>query len=507
MEESLVRTIIAAAPIRPAPYPDEWSESYLGRFARRLGLQRPWRQDLEVLRPMVPRHVQGADGGCPVYGGEQLPGWAVLGRGAQIRYCYVCINDQAFVRARWRIASFTVCTVHDVNLRDGLVEPAVTSQYKHPHKRLIEEITPAETLDGATSPTPLGRAYALAVWGGFERAVLSDATGRGLVDPLAWALLVERLLDAVVTAVRGPDYPPKDVPRHEHRAEWLQKAGLHLASDREVVLRFLLNLPLAAHRGAAIACLGRLIHDEERRRTVISILPLQLLRERLLAAAPGPVQTAAAGALSRALHPEGHRSFEAAEAILGCPPSLLQFLVRESKVQGVKKIQFGRKQYVFIPDAEIERLRRLFSACLTFDELLHDLAIDRQAYWALLDSALLTPIEYGSWRRYRRQEIALLLSRLDSAARPLPANPKSMQPLMGAWLHMRYRHRPLMRQVLDELLEGQLPLYRSLERPGLQAYFVDHTAPDRLRWLSTAHYKLAANARAAAGQLSLWEAA
>ncbi|MCK7491574.1 MAG: hypothetical protein MZW92_07655 [Comamonadaceae bacterium] len=50
--------------------------------------------------------------------------------------------------------------------------------------------------------------------------------------PLAWAMTVERLLDAVVTAVRGPDYPPLGMPRHEHRAAWLLKHGMSITPDR-----------------------------------------------------------------------------------------------------------------------------------------------------------------------------------------------------------------------------------------------------------------------------------
>ena len=78
---------------------------------------------------------------------------------------------------------------------------------------------------------------------------------------------------------------------------------------------------------------------------------------------------------------------------------------------------------------------------------------------------------------------------------------------MGTWLHMRHRARSLIRGVLEELFDGRLPLYKSLEREGLQAYFVDRAAPARLRWLSVAHYAAKAKERSMTAQLPLWEAA
>lgn len=493
-------------PVRPARHIDEWDETYLGRVARAHGVVRPWRGDLERLRPAVLGVHDCCSDGAPAYAGEALPGWAVVGRSAQIRYCYACLLEKRYVRARWRLACFSVCTLHGVNLKGGLVEPAITTAYKHRGRRPVEDMTAEEAVDGATSPTPQGLRYARRVWGPFERAVSCAAGDAEVSCALAWALLVERLVDASATALRGPDYPPRHVPRTEHRCWWLSKMGLAIAPNRNGVLSFLLGLSLSAHRRAALACLSRLMGDELRRRTVMSRLPLQELKDRLLAADPIP-KAESTGALPRAKHPAGCKSLEATETVLGCSPSLLYYLVQEHHFKGVQKIRFGRKQYVFIPDAEVERFRRFFASCMTFDELLQSLAIDRQAYWVLNDCALLNPVELGSWRRYRRQEVAALLTRLDDASRPMPASAKHIEPLMGPWLHMRRRVRPEIRTVLDELLAGRLPLYKNMERQGLQAYCVDYAAPARLRWLSEAHHAAQARQRTMATQRSLWDVA
>lgn len=495
-----------AVPVRPARLQDEWSETYLGRAARLLGLRRPWRADLETLRPLLPAIDAGREDGRPAYGPEPLPDWAADGRGAQIKFCPQCFTEKPYIRQRWRIPFLTVCTVHGIALKRNLVEPAITSDYKRPEKRTVNDVSPDEAWAGATCPTPAGLMYAKAIWGTFEQAVCSDATADVLADRLAWSLLAERMVDAVVTARYGPDYPTKQAPRHEHRGWWLNKGQLRISPDRVGVLTFILGQSGAPQRRAILRALTRMIVDEVRKRSIMSRLPLIELKERLLAAQPAEAARGC-GALPRSMHPPGCKSMEAVQAILGCQESLVHLLVRDQHFKGSVQIQFGRKRYIFVPDAEVERVRRYFSTCMTFDELLETLAIDKPAYWALHDSGIVSPIELGSWRRYRRQDVSALLSRLDSVSMPWPVRSLQLEPLMGDWLHMRRRPRFLIKQLLGEVLEGSVPIFKRLDREGLQAYFVDHTAPARLRWLTKAHHATNAMERNTAAQLALWELA
>ncbi len=500
------RAVKATVLVRPTRKQDEWFETYLGRAVREFGVLRPWRPDLEVLRRALPQPIARTDDGRPVYGSEMLPGWAAVGRQAQIRVCAHCFLESRYVRARWRIPFLTVCTAHGTVLKDGLVEPAITAAYKRPNKRAVSDVTDDEVMEGATCPTPTGLNYARMIWQPFEHAVCSAEAPEVVADRLAWALLAERLIDAAVTAHRGPDYPTKDMPRHEHRGWWLSKEGLYITPDRAGVLVFLLDQGGSSRRRAILTTLRRLIDDESRVRTIMSRLPLVELRERLLAAAPVG-ERPGSGALPRALHPPGCKSFEAVEAILGCTPTMLHHLLRTDYFQGVIRIQFGRKRYVFVPDAEVDRVRRLFATYVTFPELLEELAIDKRAYWALHDAGFVPPIELGCWRRYRRQDISALLSRLDSASRPVPASNTGLQPLVGDWLHMRRRPRACIALVLADILEGRVPLFKRLDKEGLQAFLVDPSAPTRLRSISEAHHATNKIARNAPTQRSLWEKA
>lgn len=506
MDKTNAQCPSVAIPVRPKRQQDEWSETYLARAARAMGVRRPWRYDLEALRELLPAADAGNDDGRPHYGVDSIPAWAAQPRGAQIRVCAECFLQARYVRARWRIPSLTICTTHGTLLKDGLVEPAITSNYRRPDRRTIADAAPEEITDGSSCPTPAGLAYARQMWQQFEQAVCSNADAEEIGDHLAWALLAERLLEAVVTSRRGPGYPAKDELRHEHRAVWLGREGLTIAPDSAGVQAFVLGLRATQHRRAAIACLSRLIGDEFRRRTVMSRLPMAEMKNRLLAANPGK-GTVPCGALPRAMHPVGCKSLEAVKEILGCSSQVAEQLVKDEHLKDVIKIQFGRKRYCFVPDAEVDRIRRLLASCMTFAELLEALAIDKQGYWALHDAGFLPPISFGRWRRYKRQDVSILLSRLDSVSRPMPATVVGLQPIMGEWLHMRRRPRAFIRTILDDLLAGRVPVYKRVDGNGLSAYYIDHQASDRLRFATEAHHASVARAQAIANQLSLWEQA
>jgi hypothetical protein len=489
-------------PVRPASRDDEWTETYLGRLARANGVRRPWRDDLESVRYAVPDHLRTRVIGAPEYELQSLPGWATVGKGARIRYCPACFSQSRHIRARWRISMFDVCTIHDLCLKNDLCEPAITANYHDPGKKRISEITDEEIWEGAICPLPATRQYAQLLWSDFEKAFVGELDG-SKADFVAWSLLAERLVDAVVTAVRGPDYPPKNVARLAHRANWLVKTGWTLGASEKGVLGFLLSLQLNIHRRAAASCLRHLIQEEVRQKTVLTRLPLQYLYDRLLAMAPEAIHPPACGALPRALHPPGYISLDQTEALLGCTFSLLYFLVQKNFFTRVEKIRCGRKQYIFLHRSDVEACRRWLASCMTYDEVIHILQIDRPAYWMLLDSQLLNPLKLGSWCRHRRQDVYSLIDRLDSVSRPYPVNGRRLLPLMGDWLYSRNRPRISVTQVLNEIWRGEFPLYRKPDEAGLRAYFVDETAVIRL-------HKLAAVQRAdrfrevrCAGQQSL----
>ena len=490
------------APLKCVPLPDEWPETLLGRTARRMGLRRPWKDDLDRLRPMLPPALQLLEGGEVRYGSDPLPGWALLGQRAQIYYCPACLLESRHIRARWRIALLSACTVHGLALKSGLAEPAITTAYKAFGKRLVSEVTVEEMWEGAVCPTPRAKGHLARVWSPFEKCVVSGAPAAETAEALAWALLVDRLVDAATRSIRGPDYPSDGVPAHEHRALWLERHGLSIAPSFPGISLFLKSLALPAHRRAVGNALSRLIHDEHRRKTLMARLPLQAFHDVILAAdVASPAR--ACGALPRALHPSDHTSFDAAEVQIGCEPGLLHHLIQHRLINGVQRIRHGRKTYVFIPNDEVRRYRRFFSNCMTYDEMIGALAIDRSGYMCLRAAGFLVPLVIGRWRRYSKASISALLLKLETVSRPISASCELL-PITGDWLRKGRRPMQEVADLLGEVFAGRLPVYRDLNARGLGAFFVDHKALVRLNQLSDCSRASTARQRWSANQMDLW---
>lgn len=493
-------------PLRPILQLDEWTETYLGRVARSNGVARPWRNDLDLVRPLLPATSMSRTDGVPRYGELELPRWATVGRAAQIRYCPACLADSFHIRARWRLPMFEVCTLHNVRLKTGLVEPAVTGGYKTPGRRLVSELTLEEAWADSICPMQDERLYTRAVWGPFEQAVVRQTATDDICRSLAWALLTERLIDAVVIVVRGPGYPRRDLPRSTHRAQWLMTTGLMLSATSEGLLGFLKTLLHPARRRAASSCLDSLLASEAHEPTILSLLPLQGLRDRMMAAAPETGMIQACGALPRRQHPEDFVSLDRAEALVGCTPGILTHLVREKVFSSVRTVGHGRKKYVFIHQSEVEVCRRWFSSLMSCEQVTAELQIDRRGYLVLLDAGHLRPLHIASRGWHNRQVVAALLNRLDDVARAFPERETSLQPLFGEWMFRRGRPRSILIQIVNEIVRGELPLFRKLGEPGLLAYYVDQATIERLRWLAGVSRRQSDQQSQFVGQLSLLDA-
>lgn len=499
---TMTHLLPALPPVRPRLLQDEWFETYLVRVIRENGVKAPWRYDLDRLREVLDQKSDCTENGAPKYANETLPSWAVPGRGAQIRYCPICFDESRHIRARWRLATFEACTLHKLILKSGLCEPAITSMYQEPGKRLVHEIQPDELWSDTTCPLPVAAEYANNIWSEFENRAAGVKPG-DVAEPLAWALLAERIMDAVVTAVRDLGYPPRFVLRLHHRANWLANSGLRLIATKDGVWQFLASLKVHAHRRAALRTLLALQREEQRKKTIMSRLPLQEFHDKLLASFPETSSGSPSGALPRAMHPAGYISLERTEALLGCSPSFLFFLVREQFFHRVEKIKWGRKLYVFIHGADVEACRRWLASTMTYEQVLSQLCVDRKAYWILLECGLLNPIQLDSWSRHRREDVSKITTNLDSIARPYNPEIRGVQPLMGMWWQRKGAMRTAVIQVLKEIWDGQLPVFRNPEVSGLGAYYVDFSAIDRLRRLSESYAFRRAREGRSAGQFSL----
>src|SRR5471032_133070 len=119
------------APIRPTRKADEWIETHLVRIARANGLRYPSMSDIERLRAIAVELGPRAESSEHDYLAD-LPTWAKKKAGSPIRYCPACFQEERFVRARWRLKGFEMCTKHNLHLKTGLVEPALCVTVNYP---------------------------------------------------------------------------------------------------------------------------------------------------------------------------------------------------------------------------------------------------------------------------------------------------------------------------------------------------------------------------------------
>ncbi|MFM0371058.1 hypothetical protein [Paraburkholderia aspalathi] len=214
----------------------------------------------------------------------------------------------------------------------------------------------------------------------------------------------------------------------------------------------------------------------------------------------------ACGALPRRQHPEDFVSLDRAEALIGCSPGILTHLVREKVFSSVRTVGHGRKKYVFIHQSEVEACRRWFSSLMSCEQVMAELQIDRRGYLVLLDAGHLRPLHIASRGWHNRQVVAALLNRLDGVARAFPERETSLQPLFGKWMFRRGRPRSILMQVVNEIVCGELPLFRKLDEPGVHAYYVNEATIERLRWLAGVSRRQSDQQSQFVGQLSLLDA-
>lgn len=493
-------------PIRPVRQADEWIETYLVRIARANGLRYPTGEDVNRLREaFLTSHDSNTGYDASAYFSD-LPLWARKKLGSPIRYCPACFEQDRYVRARWRLIAFEMCTVHNIHLKIGLVEPALSVEVNYPKAIRLTDVTNLQIWEGATCPMPIDRRHASDLWAPFERDVNSSNLPQ-MRESLAWTLVVEHLLDAVVSSGHGPEVPLKGESRLSHRTRWLTKSGLRLSASKKGVLNFLMSITTHRERRAAAACLTSMMRECEAGSALLPILPLQYLHDRLLAMAPETYCPISNGALPPHYQREGYVSINYAEGLLGRDTNFVHYLVRANFFEKVEKVRFGHRIYIFVHKAEVEGCRRWLSGCMTPEQVMRYLQIDRGMYFALQRRGLLRPIVIGPWSFHRHEDIASMLTILNDVARPCPDNKCLLLPLFGTQLVGKGCMPQAFTAVLQEIRQGRLSLFRDPDKLGLNAYYVDLAADMRARQIVAGLRKEISSKRSGNNQLSLLEVA
>lgn len=473
-------------PCRPKILPDEWVETYLLRLAKANGIRRPWIHDIELFRPTLPFTAVSDPNGHPSWGGVTLPSWSVLGRVSKIRYCPACMEESKHIRARWRLASFEVCTVHNIRLKEDLVEPAFRASDGRGTKHLLAEVTDDQLWAGAVCPMPVERDYVIRMWADFERSILNHDVERA-VSKLPYTILLERMLDSLAVARLGRAQPRADAQRALHRAAFAARYNFSTTGTLEGVRIFLDQIREPLHRRTALQCLRRVLGDEELRPTCLSTVPIADLRDRLT---PTVSESNAAGPSkppSKRAHRAQYVSFKRATFLIGCRPRLLQHLVHHQYFGEIKVLARGERRHRFLPLHEVEACRRWYHSVRTPEAAMQELQLDKRSYKVLLGANLLRSMKIDSQTWHRRSDLADLCRRLENVSQPHSARKTTLYPLFGDWMFDKSTPCSILQEVLKEIFHGEFYVFRQLEALGVSAYYVDHAVVDRLRLLRRNH--------------------
>ncbi len=488
---------------RPSPYSDEWSETYLFRVARANGIYRPRMSDIERLRPTLGPTASSRSDGYPVWSPSTLPRWSVVTRVNPIRYCPQCMVESRYIRARWRLTRLDVCTLHGVRLKDDLAEPVMTKGYRQPDKHFITEVTDEQLWEGALCPMPCEMRHAQRLWSGFER-LLNSGNNAEAFDELVYILFLEAMLDAIATTCEEARSETFQAPRSAHIAELADRFQLPLEPNQEGLRQFLIHIERPSHRNAVLARLRRMLLDEAMRPTCLSTLPIAELRQEFFMGGYLAPRTPTRTALHPARDiPDGYISFESAVALIGCPSEMLRHLIHHNVCQGSRTVLNGIRRYTYLPRAAVQECRRWYASLVTPGRVPRELHVDYRAYVALRSMDILRPIVVEDSTYYRRADLVRICQRLEEVARPHPGDAERTYSLFGDWMAWRGGTRALSLKIVREVFNGNLPVFRKLDCPGLSAYFVDETAVRRLRELRRVEGGRMRKRHVTHGQLSL----
>jgi hypothetical protein len=468
---------------RPKMLPDEWVETYLFRVARANGIRHPRLSDAERFRPTLPATASSKPDGYPIWSAMTLPRWSVVTRVNKIRYCPACMTQSRYIRSRWRLTVFDVCTIHHIRLKDDLVEPVMTRGYRQENRYFVTEVTDEQLWAGAVCPMPSERRHVDRLWSGFERLIVENDTP-GAFKQLTCILFLEALLDALASTTSEFESSPVGIPRSTNLAELVARYEFSLSVGLDGIRNFLDQITLASHRDVVLARLRRMSLEEARRPTFFSNLPIAALRRRLLVGA----QENTPGSNYGPLHPgqaqtSGHLSFERATSLIGCQRRLLRHLIDNKVCQGASVVQYGSRRNTYLPPDAVQACTEWYASIATPEQVMNELGIDRNGFRALFSARLLRPIAVDMQRFFKRSDLTDICRRLQDLSRPFPANAPNLHPLLGEWIPSSGPYRPASLEVLREAFSGKFPIFRQMESSGLSAYFVDYTALERARRL------------------------
>lgn len=490
---------VAPLPVRPPMRPDEWPETYLVKVVRAHGVRRPLIYDINRIRSVLPwevhersttstrtRDYRNYVQGRPQYGSAPLPTWASLVRASSIRYCPLCYDEDPYIRNRWRFSSLLVCTTHGCHLKSNLYEPAFT--FGRPSgKYEIAEASRGVVIEGVTCCFGMELRTARLVWSPFESQadeVQNPRLSEELGELAGWTITMWRLLEEVTRAHHKHVLREPVIDSLSGITRLVTDLRIEAYPSREGMLSLFSRLRHNVHAVAARRLLTTLRQSEDLAPTVLSRLPLLELTERLSAAMPQASRPACKGSLAFGKLQGDAMSFAEARHVLeplGLGAEMLRQWIHLRVFRSVRYVQSGALKYLFIDRQEVKCAQRLLLSLVSKRDLMNEHQIESLTCEALQEIDLLRSRLLGMHSWFRRQDVCLLVNRLEEVSRPTPDASVPTWPLFSASTVQAAHQRAGFAELVEAALQSRFPVYRNLDRPGLSSFAIGAEA---MVWLS-----------------------
>jgi hypothetical protein len=503
-------------PVRPRRQVDEWSETYLVDAARANGLARPWRNHVELVRATLAKVQWGAvpavsqaallRDGSPLYGGLPIPPRSRIGRAGFIRYCPECFAEASYVRSRWRLVGYHLCGVHACLIKDDLVEPAYTASYKTSGKTYYGDATTSTLFEGAACALPREVAIHRKIWGAFER--LDRAEGQAsttTASALAWALLLQRLIDVVSGTARGGVCDETVGEAVARRGAWAYQYCPEIEPSWGGFVSMLDAIPTVRGRRNVRRVLARYVAAEASEASVLSLLPLKDLLARVECATPELGGVAKAWSVSLVGVKSKCLSIHEASLELGIAETRFVSYVREGGIEPAHVVRTGQRLHQYFTRDQILALKRHLMSLVAVEDLIESQGLSWPGYFSLRRAGYLSPRIEGGRRYVTRSQVGALMTRLEDRSSPATEARRPLIALFGDEVFSPGVPQEVSKGLVDHVLSGSIPLFRDLSESGFAAFKVCDTIAvhrDQLRVANRASRRL--DAAVARGQLELF---
>lgn len=480
--------------VRRSMKKDEWWDSYFFDVVRAHGVAQPNRRDADSMRRLFPwrqmpdsgkpaddRVERSAPSGFPFNNLEAVvPTWAAFSTFTPIQYCPHCLIEDRYLRARWRLSSLRICLVHGCLLKRDMQIPHFTRINMQGNLLSYWDASNTDLLKDIEYCSAAELKAFSSVWGEADKTLREGVTSgvcREEVEKrVAWAIVTWAALEQLMRSdCFDLDRRSELGIRPTHSiAKFVEQSNLQVCASFDGIKGMHQAL------GQGVSCFGtsltlrKIFEKEQKSTSLVSRLRIDLLLREIEIAVSQDESWSFFDDRGRGGKLEGMKLKEIASLLAVSEPEVLAFICKSALVD-VCRTRLG--PYFRVPHKHVKNALRWRAKQADLDELQKTHGLDLEAALSLLKSGLLQTERYEWWQLIKTSSLSGLVSKLELHCAPMHES---------AGLELCGLFSPKAREVagrslgfvdlVSAVIQGELPLFRSLEKPGLSSFFVTEKA-------------------------------